>query len=48
MVSALDNFKIDNVTEIINDKYDNGKIPEDISKSIIIALLKLPDANSIA
>ena len=40
--AALDDFGIDTMTEIINEIYDSGTIPEDLSKSIFIALPKKP------
>ncbi|XP_042884442.1 uncharacterized protein LOC122261026 [Penaeus japonicus] len=44
MIKALDEFGIDKMTEIINEIYDSGEIPEELSKSIFIALPKKPGA----
>ena len=44
MIEALEDFGIDTMTEIINEIYDSGTIPEDPSKSIFIALPKKPNA----
>ena len=44
MIEALEGFRIDTMTEIINEIYDSGTIPEDLSKSIFIALPKKPNA----
>ena len=44
MIEALEDFGIDTMTEIINELYDSGTIPEDLSKSIFIALPKNPNA----
>uniref|UniRef100_A0A3P8SQG9 Reverse transcriptase domain-containing protein n=1 Tax=Amphiprion percula TaxID=161767 RepID=A0A3P8SQG9_AMPPE len=43
-LTALDEFGIDKVTEIMNQIYDSGEIPEDMEKSIFIALPKKPGA----
>ena len=40
MVTALDEFGIDQLTGVINEIYDSGKIPEELSQSIFIALPK--------
>ena len=44
MIEAFENFGINTLTEIINEIYDSGNIPEDLSKSIFIALPKKPNA----
>ena len=44
MIEALEDFGIDTMREIINEIYDSGTIPEDLSKSIFIALPKKPNA----
>ena len=44
MIEALEDFGIDTMTEIINEIYDSGTIPEDLSKSIFIALPKKHNA----
>ncbi|XP_042883267.1 uncharacterized protein LOC122260182 [Penaeus japonicus] len=44
MIKALDEFGIDKMTEVINEIYDSGEIPEELSKSIFIALPKKPGA----
>lgn len=45
MLIALDDFGIEKITEIINEIYNNGDIPEDLSRSIFIALPKKPGTN---
>ena len=42
MIKALDDFGIDKLTIMANEIYDTGKIPQDLSKSILIALPKKP------
>ena len=42
MIMALDEFGIEKLTEVINEIYDSGEIPEELSKSIFIALPKKP------
>ena len=44
MIEALEDFGINKLTEIINEIYDSGSIPEDLSKSIFIALPKKSNA----
>ncbi|GFN97983.1 dolichyl-phosphate beta-glucosyltransferase [Plakobranchus ocellatus] len=44
MIEALEEFGIEKVTELLNEIYDTGQIPTDISKSIFIALPKKPGA----
>ena len=44
MIEALEDFRTDTMTEIINEIYESGAIPEDLSKSIFIALPKKPNA----
>ena len=44
MIQATGDFGIDKITEISNEIYDSGKIPEDLTKSIFIALPKKPGA----
>ena len=43
-VDALREFGIEKVTDILNEKYDTGEIPTEMSKSISIALPKKPGA----
>ncbi|XP_069991643.1 uncharacterized protein [Penaeus vannamei] len=40
MLTSLDEFGTDKLVEIINGIYDNGEIPEDLSRSVFIALPK--------
>ena len=40
MLEALDDYGLEKLTELINEIYDSGDIPEDLSKSIFIALPK--------
>ena len=44
MIEALEDFGINTLTEIINEIYDSGSIPEDLSRSIFIALPKKSNA----
>ena len=44
MVEALENYGVMKLTEVINKIYDDGKFPEDLSKSIFITLPKKPGA----
>ena len=44
MIVALENFGIEKLTEVLNEVYDSGEIPEDLSKSVFIALPKKPGA----
>ena len=41
-LTALEEFGIDRVTEIVNEIHDSGEIPVDMTKSIFIALPKKP------
>ena len=40
MINALDDFGIDNITKLANEISDNGKIPEDLCRSIFIMIPK--------
>lgn len=40
IIVALDDFGLEKLTESINEIYDNGEVPKDLSKSIFIALPK--------
>ena len=42
IIEALDDFGIEKLTIMANEIYDTGKIPQDLSKSIFIALPKKP------
>ncbi|MCH9665805.1 MAG: hypothetical protein K0U41_08180 [Gammaproteobacteria bacterium] len=44
MITALEEFGIEKLTEVVNEIYDSGEIPDDLSKSIFIALPKKPGA----
>ena len=44
MIDALEDFGIEKLTKVLNVVYDSGEIPEDLSKSIFIALPKKPGA----
>ena len=44
MIEALEEYGVEKLTEIINKIYDDGKLPEDLSKSIFITLPKKPSA----
>ena len=40
MIQSLDEIGVDTITKLINDIYDTGEIPEDLTKSMFIALPK--------
>ncbi|GFO23298.1 RNA-directed DNA polymerase from mobile element jockey-like [Plakobranchus ocellatus] len=44
LIEALEDFGIGKVTHLLNEIYDVGQIPTDLSKSIFIALPKKPGA----
>ncbi|CAF5183930.1 unnamed protein product, partial [Rotaria magnacalcarata] len=44
MIQCLDELGVDVMTKLINKIYDTGEIPEDLTKSIFIALPKKPGA----
>jgi hypothetical protein len=44
MIRSLDELGVDVFTKLINNIYDTGEIPEDLTKSIFIALPKKPGA----
>ncbi|GFO24183.1 RNA-directed DNA polymerase from mobile element jockey-like [Plakobranchus ocellatus] len=44
LIEALENFGIGKVTHLLNEIYDLGQIPTDLSKSMFIALPKKPGA----
>ncbi|GFN95209.1 transposon tx1 uncharacterized 149 kda protein [Plakobranchus ocellatus] len=44
LIEALEDFGIGKVTRLLNEIYDTGKIPTDLSGSIFIALPKKPGA----
>ena len=44
MILTLEDFGIDKLTEILNEVYNSGEIPDDLSKSVFIALPKKPGA----
>jgi hypothetical protein len=41
-IKCLDEFGFDKVTDILNEIYDSGEIPDELTKSIFIALPKKP------
>ena len=41
-MKCLDEFGLDKITEILNDVYDSGEMPNELTKSIFIALPKKP------
>lgn len=45
MLSALDNFGIDEITEVINEIYSCGHILENLAKSILVTLPMRSGAN---
>src|SRR5579872_4891928 len=44
LLHAAEEFSVEKITEIANDIYNSGEIPDDLSKSIFIALPKKPGA----
>ena len=42
MITAVEEFGIERLTEVLNDIYDSGEIPTDLSKSIFIAVPQKP------
>ena len=42
VLEALEGYGIDEITILLNEIYDTGQIPPDISKSIFISLTKKP------
>ena len=44
MINALEEFRIEKLTDMINEIYEKGEIPRDLSRSIFIALSKRPEA----
>ncbi|CAF4923470.1 unnamed protein product, partial [Rotaria magnacalcarata] len=44
MIQCLDERGVDIMTKLINKIYDTGELPEDLTKSIFIALPKKPGA----
>ena len=46
MVSALEDLGLQKLTELLNEIYDTGVIPEDMSKSVFICLPKKPGATT--
>lgn len=40
MLSALEEFSLDKITEVINELYNNGYIIDDFHKSIFVTLPK--------
>lgn len=45
MLTALYDFGIGNITGMINGIYNSGEIPEDLRRSVFIALPKNPGSN---
>ncbi|GFS15743.1 LINE-1 retrotransposable element ORF2 protein [Elysia marginata] len=44
MIEALEEYWVEMLTSLLNEIYDTGEIPADISRSVIIALPKKPGA----
>ena len=44
LIEALEEYGIEKVTTLLNEIYDTGQIPVDMSRSIFIALPKKPEA----
>ncbi|GFN80361.1 hypothetical protein PoB_000686700 [Plakobranchus ocellatus] len=47
ILEALEDFGIGKVTHLLNEIYDTGQIPTDLSKSIFIALPKKPESQKM-
>ena len=45
LLEALEDYRTDKITTLLNEMYDTRQIPPDITKSIIIALSKENKAN---
>ncbi|GFN88930.1 transposon tx1 uncharacterized 149 kda protein [Plakobranchus ocellatus] len=48
LIEALGDYGVDKVTILLNEIYDTGQIPTDMSRSIFIALPKKPGATECA
>ena len=44
LIEALDDLGIEKTTQLLNEIYDTGQLPQDISRSVFIALPKKPGA----
>ena len=44
MIKAFDDFGIEKVTELANQIFESGKIPEELSSTIFIMIPKIPAA----
>ncbi|GFR82666.1 hypothetical protein ElyMa_000632200 [Elysia marginata] len=44
MIEALEEYGVEKLTSILNEIYDTGEIPADISRSVFIAFPKKPGA----
>ncbi|GFS20164.1 LINE-1 retrotransposable element ORF2 protein [Elysia marginata] len=44
MIEALEEYGVEKLTSLLNEIYDTGEIPTDISRSVFIALPKKPGA----
>ena len=47
LLEALENYGIYMITTLLNEMYDTGRIPPDISKSLFIALPKKPGQQNV-
>ncbi|GFS26516.1 LINE-1 retrotransposable element ORF2 protein [Elysia marginata] len=44
MIEALEEYRVEKLTSLLNNIYDTGEIPTDISRPVFIALSKKPGA----
>ena len=47
LLKALEDYGINKITTLLNEIYDTGQIPSDISKSTFIAFPKRPGGNRV-
>ena len=47
LLEALEDYEIHTITTLLSEIYDTGQIAPDISKSLLIALPKIPGALSV-
>jgi hypothetical protein len=46
-LNDLDELRVEKVSEIVNEIYDSGEIPNDLIRSIFITLPKKPGASDV-
>ena len=47
VITTLEGFGITEKTKLMNTIYENGEIPVDMKKSVLIALLKKPETTDV-